>query len=445
MTAFDTRAGGSTMTVPQPSADVRRRRAVAGAFVGTAIEWYDFFIFGTAAALVFGRVFFPEASPATGVLASFATFWIGFLARPIGGVLFGHLGDRFGRKNVLVTTLLLMGTATTLIGLLPTHAQVGALAPALLVLLRAAQGLAVGGEWAGATLMATENADRGRRTMAGTWVQQGSPAGSILATLMFLLVGRLPDEQFLTWGWRVPFLFSAVLVVVGLVIRAKVEESADFLATKAQHDVVRVPVATVFRTAPLIVLFGVAASSLGIAAAFFQNTFLVSWWTTELGQSRAEILNLGFVIAVWQFVWQPIAALIAARIGRDRVMVIGVVLSIVVTIPYFLAILSGDIWLVGLAQVVLIVGAAGYYAMLASFLSEAFAPNVRYTGVALANGICAMIIGGSTPLIAQAILGVAGPWGVAAFFALLSVLTLVGIVGMRRVRWAAQVGSEVTA
>ncbi len=422
------------MTVPQPSADVRRRRAVAGAFVGTAIEWYDFFIFGIAAALVFGRVFFPDASPATGILASFATFWVGFLARPIGGVLFGHLGDRFGRKNVLVTTLLLMGSATTLIGLLPTHAQVGALAPVLLVLLRAAQGLAVGGEWAGATLMATENAQQGKRTMAGTWVQQGSPAGSILATLMFLVVGRLPDEQFMTWGWRVPFLFSAVLVVVGLVIRAKVEESQDFLDAKAHHDVVPVPVATVFRTAPLIVFCGVAASTLGIAAAFFQNTFLVSWWTNELGQSRAEILNLGFVIAVWQFVWQPIAAVIAGLIGLDRVMIIGVALSIAVTIPYFLAILSGNIWLVGLAQFVLIVGAAGYYAMLAGFLSEAFAPNVRYTGVALANGLCAMIIGGSTPLIAQSILGVAGPWGVAAFFALLSVLTLLGIIGMRRVQ-----------
>jgi MFS family permease len=294
-------------------------------------------------------------------------------------------------------------------------------------------------------LMATENASQGRRAMAGTWVQQGSPAGSILATLMFLLVGRLPDEQFLTWGWRVPFLFSAVLVVVGLVIRSKVEESQDFLATKAQHDVVRIPIATVFRTASLIVFCGVAASTLGIAAAFFQNTFLVSWWTNELGQSREAILNLGFVIAVWQFVWQPIAALIAARIGRDRVMVMGVVLSVVVTIPYFLAILSGSVLLVGLAQFVLIVGAAGYYAMLASFLAEAFAPNVRYTGVALANGLCAMIIGGSTPLIAQAILGVAGPWGVAVFFALLSVLTLVGIIGMRRVQRAAHAGIEVAA
>ncbi len=419
------------MTVTSVPDTVRRRRAVAGAFVGTAIEWYDFFIFGTAAALVFGPVFFPNADAGVAILASFATFWVGFLARPLGGVVFGHLGDRLGRKRVLVFTLFLMGVGTTCIGLLPTYAQVGALAPTLLVILRALQGLAVGGEWAGATLMATENSGEGERTSAGMWVQQGSPAGSILATLVFLLVGMLPTEQFMSWGWRIPFLLSAVLLVVGLLIRAKVEESKDFVEAKQQQEVVRVPLVSVLRFAPGAVIFGIAASALGIAAAFFQNTFLISWWTTELGNPRQQILNLAFVMAIVQFIWQPIAARIAARIGRDRVMVYGVVLALIVTVPYFLAILSGNIYLVGLAMVALIIGAAGYYAMLASFLAAAFPPNVRYTGVALANGLCAMLIGGSTPLIAQSILGVAGPWGVAVFFAMISVITLVGIFGMK--------------
>ncbi|MDF3311452.1 MFS transporter [Rhodococcus sp. T2V] len=419
------------MVISSASADVRRRRAVAGAFVGTAIEWYDFFIFGTAAALVFGPVFYPDASPAVGVLASFATFWVGFLTRPIGGVLFGHLGDRVGRKKVLVTTLFLMGVGTTGVGLLPTYAQVGILAPALLVLLRSAQGLAVGGEWAGATLMATENATVSKRTSAGMWVQQGSPAGSILATLIFLLVGTLPTQQLMTWGWRVPFLLSAVLLVVGLFIRSKVEESEDFREAKQHHNVVRVPVVAVVRTAPGVVLFGIAASTLAISSAFFQNTFLLSWWTSELSRPRQEVLLLGLVMAIFQFIWQPIAARIASRIGRDQVMMLGATLSLVVTVPYFLAILSGNIWLVGTAMLVLVVGGASYYAMLASYLSAAFPPNVRYTGVALANGLCAMIIGGSTPLLAQAILGVAGPWGVATFFASLSTVTLVGLTGMR--------------
>lgn len=421
------------MNTPVINADQRRRRAVVGAFVGTAIEWYDFFIFGTAAALVFGPVFFPTQDPAIGILASFATFWVGFVARPIGGILFGHLGDRFGRKRVLVTTLFLMGIGTTAIGLLPTYAQVGALAPTLLIALRAMQGLAVGGEWAGATLMATESASAGKRTSAGMWVQQGSPAGSILATLIFLMVGALPNEAFLSWGWRVPFLLSAVLLVVALIIRSRVEESKDFVDTKVLKQIVKVPLVHVFKVAPALVLFGVLASSLAIAGAFFQNTFLVSWWTTELGNDRQQILMLGFIMAIVQFIWQPIASLISNRIGRDRVMYLGICLSLLATVPYFIAILSGNLLLLGLMLVLLVMGTAGYYAMLAGFLASLFPPNVRYTGVALANGLCAVLIGGTTPLIAQAILTTVGPWGVAGFYGFLSVLTLFGIWGVRRV------------
>lgn len=421
------------MNKPALNADQRRRRAVVGAFVGTAIEWYDFFIFGTAAALVFGPVFFPSEDPAIGILASFATFWVGFVARPIGGILFGHLGDRFGRKRVLVTTLFLMGIGTTAIGMLPTYAQVGALAPTLLIVLRAMQGLAVGGEWAGATLMATESASASKRTSSGMWVQQGSPAGSILATLVFLMVGALPNEAFLSWGWRVPFLLSAVLLVVALVIRSRVEESKDFVDTKQHKQIVKVPLVHVFKVTPALVLFGVLASSLGIAGAFFQSTFLVSWWTTELGNDRQQILMLGFIMAIVQFIWQPIASLISNRIGRDRVMYLGICLSLLATVPYFIAILSGNLLFLGFMMVLLVMGVGGYYAMFAGFLASLFPPNVRYTGVALANGLCAVLIGGTTPLIAQAILTTVGPWGVAGFYGFLSVLTLFGIWGARRV------------
>src|SRR5690606_5757891 len=299
------------MPATPQSAAVRQRRSTIGAFVGTAIEWYDFFLFGTAAALVFGTVFYPDLAPGAGLLASFATFWVGFLARPLGGLVFSHFGDRLGRRNTLIATLVLMGAATTGIGLLPTYEQVGIAAPVLLIVFRAVQGLAVGGEWGGAVVLATENAKGGKQGMAGAWVQQGSPAGSILATLAFLLVGMLPDDDFTAWGWRLPFLFSAVLVLIAFVIRSKVEETGQFTDIKKRGEVPAVPVLEAFRETPRLLLFGVLASVVGISTAYFNNTFMLSWTTGPLGMDRGVVLNLIFVAAVVQFAWQPVAAKIS--------------------------------------------------------------------------------------------------------------------------------------
>ncbi|MGW0737395.1 MFS transporter [Streptomyces sp. NPDC002851] len=420
---------------PTPVAtDSRRRRSMTGAFVGTAIEWYDFFLFGTAAALVLGPTFYPSAAPGTALLASFATFWVGFLTRPLGGVLFGHLGDRLGRKNTLVATLLLMGVSTTLIGVLPGYDTLGIAAPILLVVLRACQGLAVGGEWSGAVLMATENSSKDRRITAGSWVQQGSPAGSILATVMFLLVGLLPDAQFEAWGWRVPFLFSAVLVVVGLLIRRNLEESLDFQAAKARQEVVRAPVVEVFRSSSPLVLLGAASSIIGISAAFFNNTFLLAWTTEDLGLDRQHILNILLLMAVLQFVWQPFAASLAERYGALRVMVSGLVVNLLAVLPLFLAIQARSVVLIAAALAVTTIGVCAYYAILASFISGVFPARVRYSGAALANGICACVIGGSSPLIAQWILDSTGgsPWGVAAFYAALILATIAGVTALAR-------------
>ncbi len=413
----------------------RQRRATVGAFVGTAIEWYDFYIFGTAAALVFGRVFYPEVAPAAGLLASFATFWVGFIARPIGGAVFGHFGDRLGRKNILVITLLLMGVATTLIGLLPGYATIGVAAPVLLVLLRALQGFAVGGEWGGAVLLATENSSERKKGFSGAWVQQGSPAGSILATLMFLLVGLLPDEAFLSWGWRVPFLLSAVLVIVGLVIRTKVEESAEFTETRKADRIARVPALDVFRFAPAVLALGIAASIMGISSAYFNNTFLLAWATGDLGVDRQAMLNVLLVGAIAQFLWQPIAALIAERLGTSVVMIGGLVFNLIVVIPLFLAVASGNVVWIGVMLVLSLIGGTAYYALLASFLAAAFPPEIRYSGVSLAYQLCATIIGGSTPLIAQYILTASGgsPWGVAVFYGALLLATIGGVAGLARV------------
>ena len=419
--------------MPSTPPAAAQRRATIAAFVGTAIEWYDFYIFGTAAALVFGKVFYPEVAAGAGLMASFATFWVGFLARPIGGLVFGHFGDKFGRKNTLVVTLLMMGIATALIGVLPGYAQIGVAAPVLLILLRAVQGLAVGGEWGGAVLMATENAPKKKRGLAGTWVQQGSPAGSILATVMFLAVGTLPTDAFMAWGWRIPFLASAVLVVVGLVVRLAVEESAAFEKAKETRQTVRVPVAEVFRLAPAAVFLGVAASILGISAAYFSNTFLLAWTTGQLGMDRQLILNILLLTAILQFLWQPLAAVIAQRTGALAVMLGALGLALVLVVPLFLAVLSGNLAVLAVVMCLNVFGGSAYYALLATSLAEAFPVSVRYTGVSVAYQLCATLIGGSTPLIAQAVLGGIGPWGVAAFYAALIVATAAGVWGLARV------------
>ncbi|MER6409041.1 MFS transporter [Streptomyces viridosporus] len=430
------------MNVPCPASSTtgsgraprQARRAGLAAFVGTTIEWYDFFIYGTASALVFGKLFFPDVSPAAGVLASFATFWVGFLARPLGGIVFGHFGDRMGRKGTLVTTLVMMGVATFLIGVLPTHAQIGIAAPLLLALLRAVQGIAVGGEWGGAVLMASENAPKGRGSLYAMLVQQGSPAGAILSTLVFLAAGTLDDAAFMSWGWRVPFLLSGLLVVVGLVIRLKVEESDDFERVKESGDVVKLPVAEVLRTAWRTVLLGIGASIMGISAAYFTNTFVLSWTTNELHMNRQTMLYILLGISLVQFLWQPFAALISERVGETRFMVCSLLVNVVVAVPMFLMINTARPALVFCGIALGIVSGSGYYAVLAGFLARAFPSRVRYTGISLSYQLCSTLIGGTTPLVAQALLTSGGGsfWPVVAFYAVLLLATTACVAALAR-------------
>ena len=424
------------MTSTQQTSTQRQKRSILGAFVGTAIEWYDFFSFGTAAALVFSTVFYPDLAQGSGLLASFATFWVGFLARPIGGLIFSHFGDRFGRKNTLIVTLLMMGIATTCIGLLPTYGQIGLAAPILLIVLRAIQGLAVGGEWGGAVVLATENSESSKRGFAGAWVQQGSPAGSILSTVAFMLVGLLPDDQFMSWGWRVPFLFSAILVIVALLIRSRVEESQEFTEVKAQGQTPKVPVLETFNVAGLLVFFGVLASVVGIASAYFNNTFMLSWTTGILGMDRTVILNLILLAAIVQFVWQPVAAKLSEKFGIRSILIWGLVLTLIVTPPFFLAIQSKNELFLAVTIVVNTIGATAYYAMLATALSEAFPARVRYTGVSLAYQLCATVFGGTTPIIAQWLLNTTGnsPWSVMTFYILQVILSIIGVVGLYKLK-----------
>ncbi|GEB49179.1 MFS transporter [Streptomyces cacaoi] len=417
----------------RPRASRQARRAGIGSFVGTTIEWYDFFIYGTASALVFGKLFFPDVSPAAGVLASFATFWVGFLARPLGGIVFGHFGDRMGRKGTLVTTLLMMGIATFLVGVLPTHAQIGLAAPLLLALLRAVQGIAVGGEWGGAVLMASESAPKGRGSLFAMLVQQGSPAGSILGTLVFLAAGTLDDAAFLSWGWRVPFLLSGLLVVVGLLIRLKVEEPDDFERVKDRGEVAKLPVVEVLRTAWRVVLLGLGASIMGISAAYFTNTFVLSWTTNDLHMARQTMLYVLLGTSALQFLWQPFAALISERVGEMRFMVCSLLANVVLAFPAFHLISTTRPLLVFCGVALTIVSGSGYYAVLAGFLARAFPSRVRYTGISLSYQLCSTLIGGTTPLACQALLTAGGSiWPVVGFYVLLLLVTAACVAALAR-------------
>jgi MFS family permease len=427
------------MTAPSStsSTDVSRRARRAGiaSFVGTTIEWYDFYLFGTAAALVLPTVFFPSADAGTGLLASFAIFWAGFLARPLGGVVFGHIGDRIGRRNTLVVTLLIMGAATFLIGLLPGADTIGVWAPILLIALRACQGIAVGGEWGGAVLMASESAPKGKAVTFAVFVQQGSPAGSILATLAFIAVGGLDEAAFFAWGWRIPFILSAVLVLVGLVIRLRVEESPEFVETaKRSEEIVKLPIAEVFRSHWKLVVMAVFACGLGIGGAYFSNTFMLSYTTTELGIDRQLMLNILLVTVIVQFIWQWIAAGIAQRVGTTRFMAASLVLGIVAVVPAFALVATANTAFIVLALTVLMIATSGYYAVLAGFLAQAFPVRVRYTGISVSYQLCATLIGGTTPLLAQLALNLTGgSWvGIAAFYILLIAVTLTGVLTLAR-------------
>ena len=376
----------------KPSASPQPRRAAAAAFIGTMIEWYDFYIYATAAALVFGALFFPSDDKLFSTMAAFGTFAVGFFARPLGGIIFGHIGDRIGRKKSLVITLLMMGVVTVCIGLLPTYAQIGALAPVLLILLRIVQGIAVGGEWGGAVLMAGEHAPKGRRNFFASFAQLGSPAGLILSLLAFSAVTRLPEDALMSWGWRLPFLASALLLLVGLAIRLGVNESPEFLASREQAaKSVRkeqAPVMEVLRTAWRPLLLCIGANTLGIAGVYFTNTFMIAYTTQQLEIPRSLILECLFVVALIQFCIQPLAAWTAEKIGATRFLCLVSLLAMASPYPMFVLVSSGQAPLMILGIALAVVCMASFYAVIAGYVSGMFETRVRYTAISLAYQVC---------------------------------------------------------
>ncbi|SDH12720.1 MFS transporter [Paraburkholderia phenazinium] len=427
---------------PQPQDDPAVRqpaRAAAAAFVGTTIEWYDFYIYATASALIFGKLFFPGSEPFFSTLASFGTFAVGFFARPFGGLVFGHLGDRIGRKKALVATLAIMGVGTVGIGFLPTYASAGVLAPVLLVVLRVAQGIAIGGEWGGAVLMASEHAPQGRRTFFASFAQLGSPAGLILSLIAFRAVASMDKVAFMDWGWRLPFLASAVLLIVGLLIRMGVSESPEFTTLKAQRRVAALPAGEVVRDAWRTLLLCLGANVIGVAGAWFVNTFMLNYTTQTLGLDRALILDCLFVVAFIQLGTQLMSGYFAQRIGTGRFLKSAAALAMLSPYPMFALVSSGRpaAIVIGIALAVMCMSSS--YAVMAGFMANAFAVRVRYSAISLSYQLCAALAGGLTPLIGT-ILAHRYPgqwWPLAVFYSVLAAISLICITTLERKKPAA--------
>jgi MFS family permease len=380
------------------------RRVLLSSFLGSTVEFYDFLLYGTAAALVFGPLFFSSMQPVVATIAAFGTLAAGYIARPVGGIIFGHFGDRIGRKSMLVLTMSLMGLASTLIGLLPTYATIGWIAPVLLVALRLVQGLAVGGEWGGAALMALEHASHKGRGFAGSFANMGAPAGAVLSTVVLAVVALLPDEDFLAWGWRIPFLLSAALVALGLYVRLKITESPLFReAVRSAAPRRRFPLVDVLRTNPVSVLVGAGAGFGAFVLQALLATFALSLGV-QGGLARSTVLWLFAAGSAVQILALPAYAALSDRIGRRPVMIAGAVAGAALAYPVLNLIATGSVPLVLLGFLVgMPLVQAAMYGPLAAFTSEMFATSSRYTGASLGYQLSTTFGGGFAPLIAASL------------------------------------------
>jgi metabolite-proton symporter len=400
-------------------------RVVLASFIGTSIEWYDFFLYGTAAALVFNKLFFPTLDPLAGTMASLATYAVGFFARPLGGIVFGHYGDKLGRRSMLVTTLLLMGLSTFLIGLLPTYDRIGVLAPVALAVLRLVQGLGVGGEWGGAVLLVVEHGNDRRRGLYASSAQAGVPAGLLLANCAFAAVSTLPEAQFLSWGWRLPFLAGAVLLGLGLFIRLHILETPLFNQVQEQRATSRRPLVDLVRNYRGNLLLAMGARFAENACFYLFTVFIYVYASEPRGFARGTILAGVLFASALQLVSIPAFAALSDRLGRRPVYLAGALFVGLFAFPFFWLVDSGVPLMIWLALALGLTGVAAMYGPQAAFFSELFGTNVRYSGASLGSQLAAPLAGGLAPLIATALLGWSGgkPWPVALYMIAMVLIT----------------------
>ena len=417
----------STVIAGSPPAEKKKILPVVYASaIGTIIEWYDFLIYGMAAALVFNKLFFPNIDPLMGTLAALGSYGVGFLARPMGGAIFGHFGDRIGRKSILMITLAMMGLGTFLIGLLPTYDHIGVWAPILLVTLRIIQGIGLGGEWGGAAVMVLEHSPKNRRGFYGSLVQVGFPLGLVIATLVFSFVSNLPEEDLMSWGWRVPFLISAVLIVVGVFIRKNVEESPVFEDMKARNEIAKSPVMDVILKHPRTFFVAIGLKISEVSWVYMLTVFMVVYATNTLNLPEALILNAILIAAAVEIVTIPLFGYLSDVIGRRPLYFIGALFTIAFAFPlfWFMDLRTAEAIILTIV-VAMSMGHGLMFAPEATYFPELFGANVRYSGASFGFQVAAAIGGGLSPIIATALAGyLGGTAGVSIMLILLALVTL---------------------
>ncbi len=418
-------------------------KVVFASLIGTAVEWYDFFLYGSAAALVFGALFFPDADPVNATLLAFGTYAVGFVARPLGGVVFGHFGDRVGRKKMLVVALMMMGIATFAIGLLPTYASIGVAAPILLLVCRLVQGFAVGGEWGGAVLMAAEHGDDSRRGFWSSWPQAGVPLGNLLATgVLFVLAAFQSDADFEAWGWRIPFLLSAVLVLIGLYVRLQLEESPVYQEAKAEiaekkTGASHMPFFEVIKSYPKEVLTAMGMRMAENISYYIFTIVSITYVTTYLDQSKDLILKMLLIAAALQFIAVPLVGALSDKVGRRPLYFTGAVGVGVWAFVFFGLLDTNEPGPILLAVVVGLFFHTLMYAPQSAFFSELFGTSVRYTGASVGYQLASIFAGALAPIIAVELLGSAdekNTTAVAIYVALASVITVIAVYFAKETR-----------